>query len=838
MSAFAVTLDRLLSHLDHLESETASPRASRSAPSAHVERATIRLRRAYAALQDAGPRAPVELFIRLKGRAQEVEQALVDSAPPNNHPQLAPLATQVVQQIEQHIAVPITVPDSDSDSGGGHSRTPSTSDLPRRVPSSSSKSTTVAPDQPLPVKDTVQRRAQALSDCYTLARLAKSGVVPSGKPLSALLRLGRGSGSGGGGGGGDGTAASASRERAALEAQIKAQLRRAYFDSFRPLLRPGHNGGQRAAAWTRLAQDLVEAVVPLVPPRMSADPALYPSSAAAAAAGGHRTSSMRAAVERDLLLTASTTPQAAEEKEEEECLPRLERLVRVLQRLCAPARDPDVRAILDKLGAAIDPAPGTTPTTAAAAANTSGNSTSTATLRHAQQSAAALTSPSMTTTSQSPPQPHLEVVDLVREILDLAEAMRSDLDRFHTELKNQAVSSNNTTTTTLSEQELERVVEREAAMRERAVVLEWYGGKEENVRRATRRWCLERSAAAAGAAAAAVGRRGLSIPESSSAAADSTTLDRVVSREEFALALVETLFASQPVAVPSLEETPPLPPVERNNLLPPPLVVLAPLLFELQNQLQALVILACLATIVSSTVAVASPPPPVAAAADASALLEGLWTILDMNITRTRPAAKEERVVPGSDKTSAAADDDEEEAEEDGTRLAHLADEILAHLVATSQDRPPTERAADPDPQLAKRVRASVDRILRYEDPVWKLFSKRIEGAVKTALVDLTRSVAVTATEDQVQPQVPAHLRTGRSTGHRRFPLPPPPPRTGAKRRAAADLVAALQPIKVKGFDKPAFLADKVSELVSDRLVGEVWVHVEEVWGTILGWAE
>jgi hypothetical protein len=228
----------------------------------------------------------------------------------------------------------------------------------------------------------------------------------------------------------------------------------------------------------------------------------------------------------------------------------------------------------------------------------------------------------------------------------------------------------------------------------------------------------------------------------------------------------------------------------------------------------------------------------VAAAADASALLEGLWTILDMNITRTRPAAKEERVVPGSDKTSAAADDDEEEAEEDGTRLAHLADEILAHLVATSQDRPPTERAADPDPQLAKRVRASVDRILRYEDPVWKLFSKRLEGAVKTALVDLTRSVAVTSTEDQVQPQVPAHLRTGRSTGHRRFPLPPPPPRTGAKRRAAADLVAALQPIKVKGFDKPAFLADKVSELVSDRLVGEVWVHVEEVWGTILGWAE
>lgn len=343
---------------------------------------------------------------------------------------------------------------------------------------------------------------------------------------------------------------------------------------------------------------------------------------------------------------------------------------------------------------------------------------------------------------------------------------------------------------------------------------------------------MERSAAGA-----AVGRRGLSIPESSSAAADSTTLDRVVSREEFALALVETLFASQPVAVPSLEETPPLPPVERNNLLPPPLVVLAPLLFELQNQLQALVILACLATIVSSTVAVATA----AAGGGGGGCFSPSRGVVDHprhehyeNKTRGKGGAG----CSGLGQTSAAADDDEEEAEEDGTRLAHLADEILAHLVATSQDRPPTERAADPDPQLAKRVRASVDRILRYEDPVWKLFSKRLEGAVKTALVDLTRSVAVTSTEDQVQPQVPAHLRTGRSTGHRRFPLPPPPPRTGAKRRAAADLVAALQPIKVKGFDKPAFLADKVSELVSDRLVGEVWVHVEEVWGTILGWAE
>ncbi|MBZ6371016.1 MAG: hypothetical protein LBE44_03750, partial [Microbacterium hominis] len=269
--------------------------------------------------------------------------------------------------------------------------------------------------------------------------------------------------------------ASASRERAALEAQIKAQLRRAYFDSFRPLLRPGHNGGQRAAAWTRLAQDLVEAVVPLVPPRMSADPALYPSSAAAAAAGGHRTSSMRAAVERDLLLTASTTPQAAEEKEEEECLPRLERLVRVLQRLCAPARDPDVRAILDKLGAATGP--GTTAKPSDRSARAAGPH------HQAEQSAAAAVTSSSdlpSTTSQSQSQPDL-VVDLVREILDLAKAMRADLDRFHTELKNQAVSSNNTTTTTLSEQELERVVEREAAMRERAVVIEWYGGKEENV---------------------------------------------------------------------------------------------------------------------------------------------------------------------------------------------------------------------------------------------------------------------------------------------------------------------------------------------------------------------
>lgn len=834
MSAFAVTLDRLLRQLDLVESETAS--SPHPLLSAHVERATIRLRRAYAALQDAGPRAPVTLLIRLKGRAQEVEQALVDSdnSPPNQaraqHAQ--ELATQVVEQIEQHLAVASTA--SESGSGGGHSRTPSTSDLPRRVPSSSSKSTT-APDQPiLPVKDAVQRRAQALSDCYTLARLVKSGVVPSGKPLSSLLRLG---------GSGD-TAESKHRERN-LEAQIKAQLRRAYFDSFRPLFRPGENGGQRAAAWTRLAQDLVEAVIPLIPPRMSADPALYPTSAAAAA---DRTTSMRAAVERDLFLTATASATVQAEEGEEEYLPKLERLVRVLQRLCAPARDPNVRAILDKVGgAAIHPAPGTT-----APSGTSGDRSAAAPQSHSSdlllpsttspsQSQSPSQSPSQSQSQSQSQQPDL-VVDLVREILDLAEAMHADLDRFHTELKNQASSSN---PTTLSEQELERVVEREAAMRERAVVIEWYGDQEENVRSATRRWCLDRSVGAA------AGRSGLAVPESfaSVAAADPTTLlDRMTgSREEFALALVETLFASQPVAVPSLEETPPpLPPVERNNLLPPPLVVLAPLLFELQNQLQALVILACLATIASSSSSsstVSSPPP--GAAADASALLERLWTILDMNITR-RPVA-EERTVPGLGGTSAAADDKEEE--EDGTRLAHLADEILAHLTtaAASHGPPPTKLAADPNPDLQKRVRASVDRILRYEDPVWKLFSKRLEGAVKTALLGVIRSGddnMTSPSSDQVQPQVPAQLRTGRSTSssadveRRRGPPLPPLPRTGTKRRAAADHVAGIRPVKVRGFDKPAFLADKVSELVRDRLVGEVWVHVEEVWGTILGWAE
>lgn len=823
MSSFAVTLDRLLTHLDHLESSTA-PAAAAAALGAHLERATVRLRRAYAALQDAGPRAPLDLLIRLKGRAQEVEQALVDSAPPMTHQ----LACQVVEQIEHHLAVASTAAGSDSDSGGGgghHSRAPSTSDLPRRVPPSSSKSTTTdaAPEQPRPVKDAVQQRAQALSDCYTLARLAKSGVVPSGKPLSALLRLGNG---------GDrddaatesaqrrqrGNAAAAAAAHPELEAQIKAQLRRAYFDSFRPLFRPGPNEGRHAAAWTRLAQDLFEAVVPLIPPRMSADPALYPTESAAAAAAGDRTT-MRTAVERDLLrtATASTTAGHAEEEEEEEedYLPKLERLVHVLQRLCAPARDPDVRAILDKLGAAIHPAPSTTATsegsrTAAAAAA--------APDRAAQSD---LSDPPHST--QSPQPDWEEVVDLVREILDLAEAMRADLDRFRTELNDKAIATS-TTTTTLSEQELERVVEREAAMRERAIVLKWYGGVEENVRRSTRRWCLERSAG--------TDRSGLSAPASSSSSADPTALDRIVGREEFALALVDTLFASQPVAVPSLEATPPPPPLEGNNLLPPPLVVLAPLLFELQNQLQALVILACLATIASSSSSAVHSPPPMAA--DTSPLLEKLWTIFDMNITR-RPATV--RIVPGLGKTSAAVDDKEEE-EADGTRLAHLADEILAHLAASQG------RAADRDPDLAKRVRASVDRILRYEDPVWKLFSKRLEGAVKTALLDMVRSdvaVVTSPSSDQVHPQVPAQLRTGRfttsSSAAERRRGPALPLLTGTKRRAA-DLVAGVQPVKVKGFDKPAFLADMVSELVRNRLVGEVWTHVEEVWGSALGWAE
>ncbi|POY73364.1 hypothetical protein BMF94_3701 [Rhodotorula taiwanensis] len=758
MSAFAVTLDELIASLNQAASRDDSLRADPARR--HLDRATIRLERAYAALKLAGTRAPAQLLVRLRGRAQELEAALGE-AEVQASTRTTLLARKVVDQIDHHLVKATASEERSPDHGTGHSRTPS-ADLPRRVPAQSAEVSGPS-EQSAPARHPrapslgpgqgdddaaaiVARRAKALSDCFFLHRLA-TGQVPANASLSTVLR-----------------AIFAARQSAEpagsdpatlatdLEDRIRTQLRCAYFDSFRQAFDAsdsdpdgpasiGTRSAQRQPAWNRLARDLIDATTGLIPSRLRPDRSLYPSSSDG--------STMRAAVKQDL-----TSEQLPSDRAQFEtaCLGKMWRLARVLQRLCAPARDAQVRTLLDSLE---PPAP------------TSGASA-------------------------------VSLVNLVERVLDLAEAMRGDLDRFKSAASEHMVDA-------MSEADLQEIIKQEAAELERATVTEWCGG-EEGVRWSLRAWI----------------RRDFLTPATSSSEARPVPSPEPT-RVDFIGALVDSLFSTRSVALtdlgrlvtnpselsrPAAEATaaePVASTARDDNPLPPALVVLAPLLFELQNLLQALGILAAIATLLVSTVGPAEDPHGL------DRLFQRLWTILEQNISRAPSHSAELRSDSEVDLASTF-----EYA--DSTRLANLADELVSYLSQPTNGRTP--------PQLAtmERVRSGVDRILRYEDPVWKLLMRRLRDGAQAALLRAIAEEGLRPNGATTSARVPSVLRTGRMASSR------PAPAANEYERPSP----LISPIK--GFDHPPFLAAKVEEVLQTKLLVGVYRHVEQVWGDVFRW--
>lgn len=190
--------------------------------------------------------------------------------------------------------------------------------------------------------------------------------------------------------------------------------------------------------------------------------------------------------------------------------------------------------------------------------------------------------------------------------------------------------------------------------------------------------------------------------------------------------LLHSVFSEIPVSIPFTKghpdfTPPPLPrPIVEGappNYLPPIFYVPQPLIFELQNHLQALVILACLATLVPAP---PQPPPsssslPSSASAAGPTLYDRLWTIL--------------------------------KAAGDNTKLVHLSDELIK------------SRGTSVGEAEQKRVREGVNRILRYEDPAFKLLRKRLKEGLE--------SVAGFGLEDDVQGRgLPGRMSSGRARGN------------------------------------------------------------------------
>ncbi|GAA5832321.1 hypothetical protein JCM11251_006409 [Rhodosporidiobolus azoricus] len=769
MSSFSTALHRLLNHLRDLPSSLHPLHSS-------LQRAAIRLSRAVSALQD--PRADakgVELLVRLRGRLQELEEAVIEAetadVPLSNDrtswSMLRSEAAQAQDELERAVREATNQAVQAATGNGSHSRTPSM-ELPRRVPppSSSTAATKAELDAflsrtssrsafgPPSADATAAARARQLNEAFTLFLLSHSpsSVLPPGQTISSIFRQTRSLPS----------ASSPSRgEPGSLESRISTQLHQAYFDSFAAIFTLSSSSSPSSAtstspseqekltAWTRLAADLSSAAVSLIPSRMRAsDPSRFRNA-------------------REELENLLLAPGAAGTFNARKALETVKATVELLQQLCAPARDADVRLLLSGLFSALTP-------------------------------------------SASPAEVAASLVPLIRRVLTLTSDMASDVDRFKRDMATELAS----------EGDLRQVVLEEAAERERKVVKEWVGGEEE-VRRATREWVQARTGGKPSEAR--------------------------LKKEEIAAALMESLFSDTAIALPSLSSSAPYsraanspsavgatsdttlpPPPATPNLLPPPLLVPSPFLFTLQNRLQALVILACLVTL-------AAPSPPGVDSKkveeEQDRLVQRVWTILQADIPS-----------PASFVAGLAA----EQGRDEVTKIAHLADEVLSYrrnlsaLSSTTATSIPTMSGEE-----TTRLRSSVDRILRAEDPVYKLFKGRLKQGVKEGVVSaLTGAGAGGARRT---PMVPTQLQSGR-----RAPGTVASSSSSLPTRSASPAVILLCPLK--GFDRPPFLREKVQETIQNALFGPLrnedtgeeadgggggaWRWMEEVWGEVLGWAE
>ncbi|GAA5983901.1 hypothetical protein JCM11641_006416 [Rhodosporidiobolus odoratus] len=729
-------------------------RALPSTSPPHLQRLAIRLSRAYITAQAASPDANgLELLVRLRSRLQELVEELDegDSARLSKADDLRREAQAALEALQSQMQTATGAAMSAATSAGGHSRTPSV-DLPRRLPLSSTSSSVVNPDPgPAateldaflsralsavpPPPNLAQEHARSLSEAYALFLLSSSpsSVLPAGQTLSSIFQSSSGSSS------------QPQSEAPTLEKRIETQLREAYFDEFEAILSPSSVStySEKHDAWIRLAANLTVTAVPLIPSRMRT-----PAGA-----------SQR--VELETSLKADLSPIPGGSFNCPAALTRVQEVVSLLQRLCAPARDAQVRQLLAAISSALLP---------------SGSSGLSST-----------SSPSL--------------VSLVRRTLVLAGEMTQDVSRFKRGLVEKWAS----------EEDLRDVVTEEGMVRERKVVEEMYGGSE-GVRRETKTW---------------VGRR---LGRSRVVGDRLVGEQEVVTTEAFAAALVETLFTTTSVSLP------PYPPVSTPspasstssaepeavpsaNSLPPPLLVLAPTLFHLQNLLQALVILSCLIALIgpSSTTREGTEKE--------DNLVRRLWALLETSIEP-----------PTSPFVRPPAAPFEEEGTE--TRLANLADELVAYRVSLLSTAPspsnPISSTSSPPHRLSaeeeQRLRASVDRLLRYEDPVFGLLQKRLQEGIKGFLVSSFTSSSSTSEQTSSSSAAPPTLRTGRtlpsSISH---PASASSPNTSATPTMPS----------IKGFDRPPLLANKVEEVVRSTLVGGekgVWNWVEGCWGGVLGW--
>ncbi|KAL1748842.1 hypothetical protein HDZ31DRAFT_28850 [Schizophyllum fasciatum] len=286
------------------------------------------------------------------------------------------------------------------------------------------------------------------------------------------------------------------------------------------------------------------------------------------------------------------------------------------------------------------------------------------------------------------------VITAIQEIVSLAQDMKSDLTQ--------------TVLGVMTEEQIRHIVTEQARVRERDLILTLMS--KETVEEAWISWLSQRSEHIKSVAPG---------------------LPAWIAR------LLDALSANVPVAAnviqyiaqaPEATKSPPPPPL---NNLPPPFFFCAPDLFQLQNHLQALVIVASLRSLVPIPQhANASHPASPSQAAPSSSphapssndLTHRLWTLLEAEIKPEHAA-------------SASAGE---------TKIINLADEVLRARKQAGD--------AAPEGDSEARVRAAVERTLRAEDPVFALLQRRVVEWLAHAL----------SASPPARPVAPERMRTGR----------------------------------------------------------------------------
>ncbi|KAM0754156.1 hypothetical protein T439DRAFT_323039 [Meredithblackwellia eburnea MCA 4105] len=445
----------------------------------------------------------------------------------------------------------------------------------------------------------------------------------------------------------------------------------------------------------------------------------------------------------------------------------LHRLAVQLSQLCSPVRDPEIEAIINSLSTPVVPtklAPEKQPTRTA------------------------------TTTLSA-----LEFVKAISNLVDFADKMASDLITFKSTVKS-----------AVSDEFLVRVA---AGENERNAILSIYdrSGTGEDfsaIKESTMRWIDRRG-----------GSRAQFLAETT------TDLDR---GNMIASALVDAIFEDDMVW---FEDKPDLPawrpsssagtvaagvPRPKRNALPAILVVPQPAIQRLQNFVQGIIIAACL----SSLAAVPAARGGTALDALGDDFASRVWALLKADIDFP-PAAHSMRtnslsrslqspslLSASSSSTTSSSSSALMPTSTSGfeeipsTHLGDLADEVIRIRRLAHGD-------AATDEEL---IRGGVNRIVRYNDPVFRLLKGRVKEAIQTAL----RTPVVGSNVG-----VPVNMATG--IVH----VPAERKKGGAGAKKKVNVPA------VKGFARQPFLMQKLAEFASE--VHGVVQWSAEVWGDRIG---